>query len=251
MDASSGAPAAVSTTLAEWFATPLGHYLLAREQAWFDRTIADIFGFHAIQVGLPEYPFLAQSRIAARWTVDAAPPAQVLADPLLAAVSREFARSRRAAARARVQRRPASAAARGPSHGAPGRPARDRRLQSVLAVRRAPLFRPRRDAAVERQLHRALPAEGLARAARLRGHGRRARRLRAAVRAGKVAVALRLLRKRGRPLVADRRRRLLPARDEARARHARDHAGVGTAQERARDRAAAGAGDASSGSDQP
>ncbi len=61
--------------------TPLGRYLLAREQAWFDRTVADIFGFQAIQVGLPECPFLAQSRIAARWTVDYAAPAQVLADP--------------------------------------------------------------------------------------------------------------------------------------------------------------------------
>jgi len=71
----------VSTTLAEWFGTPLGHYLLTREQAWFDRTVADIFGFHAIQVGLAECPFLAQSRIAARWTVDVASPAQVLADP--------------------------------------------------------------------------------------------------------------------------------------------------------------------------
>jgi len=82
MDASSGAPAAKSTTLAEWFATPLGRYLHAREQAWFDRTVTDIFGFHAIQVGLPEYPYLAQSRITTRWTVDVAPPAQVLADPL-------------------------------------------------------------------------------------------------------------------------------------------------------------------------
>ena len=71
----------MSTTLADWFATPLGRYLLAREQAWFDRTVADIFGFHAIQIGLPEYPFLAQSRITTRWTVDVAPPAQVLADP--------------------------------------------------------------------------------------------------------------------------------------------------------------------------
>jgi SAM-dependent methyltransferase len=81
MDASSGAADAVSTTLAEWFATPLGRYLLAREQAWFDRTVTDIFGFHAIQVGLPDCPFLAQSRIAARWAVDYGPPAQVLADP--------------------------------------------------------------------------------------------------------------------------------------------------------------------------
>lgn len=71
----------MSNRLAEWFATPLGRYLLEREQAQFDRTVADIFGFHAIQVGLPDCPFLAQSRITTRWTVDPAPPAQVLADP--------------------------------------------------------------------------------------------------------------------------------------------------------------------------
>ena len=64
MDASSGPAAGVSTTLADWFATDLGRYLLAREQAYFDQTVADIFGFHALQVGLPECPFLAQSRIA-------------------------------------------------------------------------------------------------------------------------------------------------------------------------------------------
>jgi len=81
MDASSRAPNDVSTTLAGWFRTSLGGYLLAREQAWFDRTVADIFGFHAIQVGLPECPFLAQSRIAARWTLDYDAPAQVRADP--------------------------------------------------------------------------------------------------------------------------------------------------------------------------
>ena len=81
MDASSPEPAAVSNRLAEWFGTPLGHYLLGREQAYFDRTVADIFGFNAIQVGLPTCPFLAQSRIVARWTVDIEAPARVLADP--------------------------------------------------------------------------------------------------------------------------------------------------------------------------
>jgi SAM-dependent methyltransferase len=81
MDASSGAEAGVSTTLAAWFETPLGRYLLAREQAWFDRTVTDIFGFRAMQLGLPQCPLLAQSRVAARWTVDIAPPAQIRADP--------------------------------------------------------------------------------------------------------------------------------------------------------------------------
>ena len=81
MEASSGASDPKSTTLAEWFATPTGSYLLAREQAWFDRTVADIFGFHAVQIGLPGIPFLAQSRIVTRWTVDDQAPAQVIADP--------------------------------------------------------------------------------------------------------------------------------------------------------------------------
>ncbi len=43
--------------------TPLGDYLREREQAYFDETVADIFGFHALQIGLPECRFLAQSRI--------------------------------------------------------------------------------------------------------------------------------------------------------------------------------------------
>ncbi len=53
----------MSTPLADWFATPLGQYLLAREQVYFDQTVADIFGYYALQIGLPEAPFLAQSRI--------------------------------------------------------------------------------------------------------------------------------------------------------------------------------------------
>ncbi len=81
MDDSLRPPELASNTLAEWFTTPLGCYQLAREQAFFDRTVADIFGFRAVQIGLPASPFLAQSRIAARWTVDLQPPAEVLADP--------------------------------------------------------------------------------------------------------------------------------------------------------------------------
>jgi SAM-dependent methyltransferase len=81
MDASSGPAARISTSLADWFATPLGRYLLAREQAYFDQTVADIFGFHALQIGLPDAPFLAQSRIPSRWTLDYDPPADIIADP--------------------------------------------------------------------------------------------------------------------------------------------------------------------------
>ena len=71
----------MSTPLADWLATPLGQYLLAREQAYFDQTVADIFGYYALQIGLPGSSFLAQSRIPHRYSVDYDPPADVLADP--------------------------------------------------------------------------------------------------------------------------------------------------------------------------
>ena len=81
MDASSEGAPGLSTTLAEWFATPLGRYLAEREQAYFDQTVADIFGYYALQIGLPEQPALAQCRIPSRWALDYDPPAELLADP--------------------------------------------------------------------------------------------------------------------------------------------------------------------------
>jgi len=81
MEASSGLPESVSTSLAEWFDTPLGRYVCARERTYFDQTVADIFGFHALQIGLPGCPCLAQSRIVSRWTLDDDRPADIIADP--------------------------------------------------------------------------------------------------------------------------------------------------------------------------
>jgi len=81
MDQSSDGAGTASTTLAHWLTTPLGEYLKHREQAYFDETVADIFGFHALQIGLPECPFLAQSRMASKWSLDYDPPADIIADP--------------------------------------------------------------------------------------------------------------------------------------------------------------------------
>jgi len=53
-------------TLAEWLQTTQGSYLLAREQEIFDHAVADIFGFHAVQVGLPQHDLLRGSRIPLR-----------------------------------------------------------------------------------------------------------------------------------------------------------------------------------------
>ena len=55
-----------SLSLQDWFHAPLGQYLLARERAWLDEVVPDIFGYHAIQLGLPQFDLLRESRIAHR-----------------------------------------------------------------------------------------------------------------------------------------------------------------------------------------
>ena len=53
--------------LQEWFETPPGRYLLAWEQARFDQAVADVFGYHALQLGLSEVDGLATNRMPHRW----------------------------------------------------------------------------------------------------------------------------------------------------------------------------------------
>ena len=55
-----------STNLSDWFETPLGQYLLEQERAYFDKTVADVFGFNAVQLGLAHHDFLRMSRIPLR-----------------------------------------------------------------------------------------------------------------------------------------------------------------------------------------
>lgn len=50
----------------DWLDTPLGQYLLAREQDYFDRAVADVFGYNAFQLGFAEHDFLRASRIPMR-----------------------------------------------------------------------------------------------------------------------------------------------------------------------------------------
>ncbi|HEY4998897.1 MAG TPA: methyltransferase domain-containing protein [Usitatibacter sp.] len=61
-----------TNTLQDWFATPLGQYLLEKEQAYLDDMTPDIFGFHALQVGMSQVDLLRASRIAHRVRVDSA-----------------------------------------------------------------------------------------------------------------------------------------------------------------------------------
>lgn len=55
-------------TLSEWFATPQGEYMLERERQYFDHTVSDIFGYKALQLGLPEHDFLHENRIPLRFS---------------------------------------------------------------------------------------------------------------------------------------------------------------------------------------
>jgi SAM-dependent methyltransferase len=69
-----------ANSLAEWLDTPQGRYLLAREQEYFDRSVTDIFGFNALQIGLPQHDFLRASRMPMRATAAPEIGAQVLAE---------------------------------------------------------------------------------------------------------------------------------------------------------------------------
>jgi SAM-dependent methyltransferase len=54
--------------LQNWLKTPPGQYLLDWEKAQLDRVVADIFGYHALQLGLTDLNALQASRMPHRWT---------------------------------------------------------------------------------------------------------------------------------------------------------------------------------------
>jgi SAM-dependent methyltransferase len=58
--------------LHNWLKTPPGRYLLDWENAQFERVVADMFGYHALQLGLPDLQSLRANRMAHRWVADSA-----------------------------------------------------------------------------------------------------------------------------------------------------------------------------------
>ena len=66
--------------IGEWIDTPLGRYLLEREQDYFDGAVADVFGYNALQVGMPEVDLLRASRIPLRARVAPEGPVDMRAD---------------------------------------------------------------------------------------------------------------------------------------------------------------------------
>ncbi|MDR1888139.1 MAG: class I SAM-dependent methyltransferase [Zoogloeaceae bacterium] len=62
-------PVAPPSAAIAWRQTPPGQYVLAWEQERLDAALADVFGFNALQLGMPEQDFLRANRIALRQTI--------------------------------------------------------------------------------------------------------------------------------------------------------------------------------------
>lgn len=69
------------TPLFEWFGTPLGRHVLDWERAQFDHASEDVFGFRAVQAGLPAIDFLRANRMPFRFSLALEHGAAVAADP--------------------------------------------------------------------------------------------------------------------------------------------------------------------------
>ena len=70
------------SSLSGWLSTPQGGYVRDWELAQFDSAVEDVFGFRAVQIGLPELDFLRQNRIPYRFSLALEPGAALAADPL-------------------------------------------------------------------------------------------------------------------------------------------------------------------------
>lgn len=66
--------------LSEWFSSPLGEHLLNEELNFFDQELADVFGFHAIQFGLPQFDFLRANRMPFHCVAGASGPVDLYSD---------------------------------------------------------------------------------------------------------------------------------------------------------------------------
>ncbi len=65
----------------EWLETPLGSYVVKREQAIYDRVLPDLFGYYALQIGSGRVPLMQTSRITHKFTLAWDTAASVLAEP--------------------------------------------------------------------------------------------------------------------------------------------------------------------------
>lgn len=64
-----------------WWRTTAGRHVLAWERQWFHAGVADVFGFHALQMGLPAVDALQTNRMPHRWLACAAQALDTDAEP--------------------------------------------------------------------------------------------------------------------------------------------------------------------------
>lgn len=58
-------PAEQAQDLDHWLESPVGQYVMGWEAACFDDMVSDMFGYHAVQVGMTQFDFLRNNRIPA------------------------------------------------------------------------------------------------------------------------------------------------------------------------------------------
>ena len=63
-----------------WLQTPQGRYVMSWEQTTVDKMVSDVFGYNAIQLGLPQFDLLAQNRIPLRQLAHDSGQVDVLCD---------------------------------------------------------------------------------------------------------------------------------------------------------------------------
>ncbi len=74
---------------AAWFATPLGQYVASEEAGWYDRTVADIFGYKAVQLELPQLDALRANRMPWRTIFGRSAGCSLRCDPAALPVSEQ------------------------------------------------------------------------------------------------------------------------------------------------------------------
>ena len=74
--------ALIYPSFTHWLMSDAGCYLRQREQDWFDESVADVFGFNAVQVGLPQWDVLRTCRVRQKTRFDISPFGDIQGDPL-------------------------------------------------------------------------------------------------------------------------------------------------------------------------
>jgi SAM-dependent methyltransferase len=74
----------------DWIDTPPGRYLLRWEQDQIDAAVANVFGYHALQLGLPALDGLRANRMPSQWLASDCPDDLAVSSPRRVALITEF-----------------------------------------------------------------------------------------------------------------------------------------------------------------